>query len=332
MFHSKFQEVLDHFNYIEGTKAKCIGSYMLNFVVSGLSSDQLSRLELAYRYNPERHIGAGVIGEERYNSMNNNSGYTLNKGYVPKEGDYLSSEDWTDDQIKWLANNTPESWWCCDIGRKETGFNGYGYLQWHNEYFVTSIAFPLKNRRITPDMVVFLAGSVHVESITGTLTFEDNSPLLQPSPRSKKVLVADLSKDLYNILDGHLTHGKMYECFTDRSMGGFEIVNDSGARDRYGKWWFKEVYLYDEDEAELTCRDIEFKEDDYIDLRKHTPEQIRHISKFYPVYELEETLAEYHDWSLLYWDGMDCAFVACSSVDINPTKEYTYDDIFYLEN
>ena len=89
--------------------------------------------------------------------------------------------------------------------------------------------------------------------------------------------------------------------------------------------------FYDEDETLLTCRNIEFQEGDYIDLRKHTPEQIRHIEKFYDVYKLEETLGEIsvEGWIYLVWDA-DNEFVATTSRRDLGYKEYTYDDIFYL--
>lgn len=179
--------------------------------------------------------------------------------------------------------------------------------------------------------VIHLDGHVHPVEVVGTLVYdeEETSPLLQPSPRSKKVYVADLSSDLLGMLSDKLTHNKVYEPLSDNDL--LDIVDDRGYRTYYNRGWFKEVYLYDEDETLLTCRDIELKEGDYIDLRKHTPEQIRHIAEYYKFYKLEETLGELdvEGWIYLAWDS-DNEFVATTSKSDLGDKEYIYDDIFYL--
>lgn len=239
-----------------------------------------------------------------------NMNYKVNPDYIPKQGDYLSVEDWAEDEIKWLASNTPEDWWYNADLRKEAGFHGRRYLKvCYSTYCTTNILY-VTNRRITPDMLLI-----------------DTSPLLQPSPVPRKILVADCSKGLYDIVRGILTHNKPYQ-ITTYFGDGYEVFCDDEVIRFFGKCWFKEVLLYDEDEDDLICRDIEFEEGDYIDLRKHSPEQIRHIAKFYPVFELEETL--YRDeWDYLCFD-YDKEF----SADNYPDEfkvEYTYDDIFYKE-
>lgn len=118
---------------------------------------------------------------------------------------------------------------------------------------------------------------------------EETSPLLQPSPRSKKVYIADLSNDLYDLFTGRLTHDKVYDPIW-QDITHVIVNTDEGNNLLVCKGWFKEVYLYDEDETLLTCRDIEFKEGDYIDLRKHTPEQIQHIAEYYKFYDVEGLL------------------------------------------
>lgn len=178
-----------------------------------------------------------------------------------------------------------------------------------------------------PDLSRHIHGKVHPVDNSG----EETSPLLQPSPRSKKVYVADLSKDISDIWIGTLTHGAPYTPLYEGKTA-IDVRTDDGKVLLVSKQWFKEVYLYDEDETLLTCRDIEFQEGDYIDLRKHTPEQIRHIAEYYNVYELEETLGELdvEGWIYLVWDT-DNEFVAATSKSDLGDKEYTYDDIFYLE-
>jgi len=180
--------------------------------------------------------------------------------------------------------------------------------------------------------VIHLEGHVHPMAMVGTLVYdEDTSPLLQPSPRSKKVYVADLKG--HKSISQWLTEGKVYEA---RGCCPLVVENDrliyvecdTGEIFSFSKHWFKEVYLYDEDETLLTCRDIEFKEGDYLDLRKHTPEQIRHIGVYWKFFDIEDLLdgGYYHT---IYWDGEE--FVGDNYLDTYEAKEYTYDDIFYLE-
>lgn len=180
--------------------------------------------------------------------------------------------------------------------------------------------------------VIHLEGHVHPMAVVGTLVDgeEETSPLLQPSPRSKKVYVADLNGN--KSITQWLTEGKVYEeigCCplvveNDRLI---YVECDTGEIFSFSKHWFKEVYLYDEDETLLTCRNIEFQEGDYIDLRKHTPEQIRHIAEYYKFYDVEELLGDSYIFAV--FDGVD--FSGTDNYTRTKGKEYTYDDIFYLE-
>ena len=176
--------------------------------------------------------------------------------------------------------------------------------------------------------VIYLEAHVYPVEVVGTLVYdeEETSQLLQPSPRSKKVYIADLSNDLLGMLSDKLTHNKVYEPLSDNAL--LDIVDDIGYRTYYNKGWFKEVYLYDEDETLLTCRDIEFKEGDYIDLRKHTPEQIRHIAKYYQFYDVDGLLED-GGYIFAVFDGVD--FDDTDSYTRTKGKQYAYDDIFYLE-
>ena len=180
--------------------------------------------------------------------------------------------------------------------------------------------------------VIHLEGHVHPMAMVGTLVYdEDTSPLLQPSPRSKKVYVADLKG--HKSISQWLTEGKVYEA---RGCCPLVVENDrliyvecdTGEIFSFSKHWFKEVYLYDEDETLLTCRDIEFKEGDYLDLRKHTPEQIRHIAKYYKFFNVDTLFNSSITYEFIIyfggsWSGNDNT--------LEYGEEYTYDDIFYLE-
>lgn len=315
--------------------------------------------------------------------------FKLNLNYIPKCGDYFSAVDWTDEEIKWLASNTPFHWWYDLDSKRRDGFNNLPVILHSFGTFGTATIEDLdeNSRRITKDMILindgsYLKGSVskrdeyfevivhlfglseaasnrlrgiieigglyrdtkpmltlpdfsrhthgkvHPVEVVGTLVYDDEetSPLLQPSPRSKKVYVADLSGVIYGIFTGRLTHGKAYDplCCDDTNI---VVLTDEGTRLDISKIYFKEVYLYDEDETLLTCRDIEFKEGDYLDLRKHTPEQIRHVAGYYKFYDLNELL-DNGSWDIVEWDEC-CGFVGSHTNTVLST-EYTYDDIFYL--
>lgn len=158
----------------------------------------------------------------------------------------------------------------------------------------------------------------------------------KPELKYTELWMADTSKDIMGVISGYLTHGRYYEVLSTYSstFGGlvFKVTNDAGYIAPYRSCWFKPVRLYDEDESELICRDIKFVEGDYIDLRKHTPEQIRHIAKFFQFYNLEDLLHTLENNPFIYWDS-DSEFVGTD--DINEScwiqDEYTYDDIFYSE-
>lgn len=199
----------------------------------------------------------------------------------------------------------------------------------------------ISNRRITPDMLLWVPiyNPENIVVTWGDGVIEDFSDVVF-IPQHKKetplkyteLWMADTSKDTMDVMSGYLTHGKYYEVLSTltNTFGGltFRVVTDTGHIAPYGACWFKPVRLYDEDESELICRDIKFVEGDYIDLRKHTPEQIRHIAKFYKFWCLEGLLL-----------SQSCCENVVRYTNKNGLigsnrkhgKEYTYDDIFYSE-
>lgn len=93
--------------------------------------------------------------------------------------------------------------------------------------------------------------------------------ILSPTPKGRKVYVALVGNDTYRALN--ITQGSYYEGVACWNHDTYVIVDDTGDESVYHKDWFQEVTLYDEDEDELICRDIEFEKGDYIDLRKAYP-------------------------------------------------------------
>lgn len=181
------------------------------------------------------------------------------------------------------------------------------------------------------------------ESVVPVQKFGEWYTVGLPQPKKEKprlkyteLWMADTLNDMMGVMSGWLTHGKYYEVLSTHTnhFGGlvFKVVTDDGYIAPYGACWFKPVRLYDEDESELICRDIEFKEGDYIDLRKHTPEQIRHIAKFFKFYNLKDLLSNLETNSFTYWDS-DGEFVGTGDISkfYRRQDEYTYDDIFYSE-
>lgn len=155
----------------------------------------------------------------------------------------------------------------------------------------------------------------------------------KPELKYTELWMADTSNDMMGIMSGWLTHGKYYEVLSTHTnhFGGlvFKVVTDAGHITTYGACWFKPVRLYDEDESELICRDIEFKEGDYIDLRKHTPEQIRHIAKFYKFFNVDTLFNSHVTYNYVIYSG-NTGWSGHDLVGLND-KEYTYEDIFYSE-
>lgn len=153
-----------------------------------------------------------------------------------------------------------------------------------------------------------------------------------PEPKYTELWMADTSNDMLDATMGYLTNGKVYEILSSSFIQGsqqFEVVCDNGYVYYFHNGWFKPVRLYDEDESELICRDIEFVEGDYIDLRKHTPEQIRHIAKFYKFFNVDTLFNSNVNYKFIIYCGGD----GWSGDDYSRSgsKEYTYDDIFYSE-
>lgn len=64
---------------------------------------------------------------------------------------------------------------------------------------------------------------------------------------------------------------------------------------------------------------------------KHTPDQIRHIAKFYKFCDVDELLNN-KKWCYVCWS---CNSMFGGNMDHHlfpNSKEYTYDDIFYKED
>lgn len=145
--------------------------------------------------------------------------------------------------------------------------------------------------------------------------------------------IANLDGDMLDCLAGHLTHGKTYEVLEDYNGSVYSdqchvVLNDNGVTTGYHHSWFTPVKLYDEDESELVCRDIEFNKGDWFDLSKHTPEQIRHIAKFYSFYDVYGLLKDML-WTHVYYTGS--SWVGHFEPIYNTGKEYHFNDLFYKE-
>lgn len=253
-------------------------------------------------------------------------GYKLNPNYTPSAGDHFWVADWNNDEIKELVAMTPDGWWYNRECKLERGFAGEDFLLFSSGTFGTATEddIPWGSKRIFKSDIL-----IPVEGV--------------PQPKKEKpelkyteLWIADTSKDVMGVMSGYLTHGKYYEVLSTHSstFGGlvFKVVTDAGYIAPYGHCWFKPVRLYDEDESELICRDIEFVEGDYIDLRKHTPEQIRHIAEFFQFYDLEDLLNTRENNPFIYCDS-DGEFVGTGDLGDFYLRqdEYTYDDIFYSE-
>lgn len=270
-------------------------------------------------------------------------GYKLNPNYTTSAGDYFWVADWENDEIKELVAMTPKSWWYNRECKLERGFAGEDFLLFSSGTFGTAIEddIPWGARRIfksdilapiyNPENIVVTWGDVALDF--SDLVFIPQPKKERPELKYTELWMADTSNDMMGVMSGYLTHGKYYDIVAMSSnFKIFEVMCDNGIPDAFYHKWFKPVRLYDEDESELICRDIEFAEGDYIDLRKHTPEQIRHIAKYYNFLDVDDLLIhkEYYQFVIFNEDG---CFDGCSEKYIMDcgVKEYTYDDIFYSE-
>lgn len=279
-------------------------------------------------------------------------GYKLNPNYTPSAGDYLHIADWDYGEIEELVAMTPRSWWYSYESKLKYGFEGYEILLFGHDTFGTAATneVPWGANHITKSDILIpveeapVYNPENIVSAFNGLPFTCGNIKITVAPQHKRetplkyteLWMADTSKDVMGVMSGYLTHGKYYEVLSTltNTFGGltFKVVTDAGYIVPYGACWFKPVRLYDEDEGELICRDIEFVEGDYIDLRKHTPEQIRHIAKFFQFYDLKHLLRNLKNYPFIYWDE-DGEFVGTGDVNewYRRQDEYTYDDIFYSE-
>lgn len=270
--------------------------------------------------------------------------YKLNSNYTPSAGDHFWVADWNNDEIKELVALTPDGWWYNRECKLERGFADEDFMLFSSGTFGTATEddIPWGARRIFKSDI--LSPVYDPENIVVTcdgITLTCGNTNITEIPQTKKekselkyteLWMADTSKDMMGATVGYLTNGKVYEILSSSFIQGrqqFEVVCDNGYVYYFHNGWFKPVHLYDEDESELICRDIEFAEGDYIELRKHTPEQIRHIAKFYKFFNVEQLL-ESNLWSRVYWNEQD-GFTGTLRDTYVLNKEYTYDDIFYSE-
>jgi len=164
----------------------------------------------------------------------------------------------------------------------------------------------------------YLAGDLHQVNTTGKYVSDE--------PPYTESWVANLEGDMLDCLSGILTHGKIYDVTVDE-YDKYVVLNDRGILKGYHHSWFTPVKLYDEDESELVCRDIEFKCGDYLVRSKHTDEQIIHLSKYLTFNDLCGWLQG--NWEYLTWNGNSNKF---SGYGVKPFgKEYHFNDLFYKE-
>lgn len=258
-----------------------------------------------------------------------------------KVGDYLLREDFSKLQWSFLQENwKPNVAW---YDTRESGMVSKGCIVFSKYPCCTTCIGSSGGemsvgRRITPDMLlwtpVYKPENIVVTCKCNTLT-TSKAPTQpkkdEPELKYIELWMADTSKDMMGVMSGYLTHGKYYDVLSTYSstFGGlvFKVVTDAGHIAPYGYKWFKPVRLYDEDQSELICRDIEFVEGDYIDKNKWTPEQLIHLSKFYKFYRLATACKK--DLPVLVWD-IDGEWLSGRAFECTG-KEYTYDDIFYSE-
>lgn len=274
-------------------------------------------------------------------------GYKLNPNYTPAAGDYFHIADWDYGEIEELVSMTPKSWWYAYHNKINLGFAGYEILLFSHDTFGTADAdnIPWGANHITKsDILIPVEGATmyNPENIIVTCNGITLTASKVPQPKKEKpelkyteLWMADTSNDMLDATMGYLTNGKVYDVLSSSFIQGrqqFEVVCDNGYVYYFHNGYFKPVRLYDEEESKLICRDIEFKEGDCINLRKHTPEQISHIAKFFPFYDLEDLLSTLETNSFIYWDS-DGEFVGTSDISefYRRRDEYTYDDIFYSE-
>ena len=324
--------------------------------------------------------------------------YKLNPDYVPQEGHYFDSKDWTNDEIKWISSNSQTSWGLYGTIIEDYGFLVYPFIEFSGGEFYLTHRLEEDNTLITKDMIfaipkgktlaeeclsavgkdtkvtgkqyisdlpvhtslsardifpapqpkMFSINDLEVtwngEVISGFTTdipvtiprkldtavtlpstipeIEITGTVSAPEPKSTLYAVADVSCD---ILGGcNLTQDKKYEV-TIRDPR-YWLTCDKGRYDWYHKSWFSSlVRVYDNDPEELEWTGVEFEYRDYIDLKKHSPEQIRHIYSVYPHFDKEHTVADRYN-SVLVWDEEE--LIGTCRKSTRTGTEYTYDDLF----
>lgn len=142
----------------------------------------------------------------------------------------------------------------------------------------------------------------------------------------------------------NLIPNKSYEVIEfsyNSPLGGYWIIDETGLEVEYHSSWFSKtqvsVILIDSDEEKLIFNDIKLEVGAYLDLRKHTVEQIKYLSKFYDVYNTtyycEVSIDCFHEdvdkYPYLVLDK-EFEFSRYGSLHVvsSKNKEYHFNDLF----
>jgi hypothetical protein len=120
------------------------------------------------------------------------------------------------------------------------------------------------------------------------------------------------------IIDGELT---------------YLVVDDNGEEETYHHSWFvvvkPKVTLIDPDEDELIFNGIKLEVGDYLDLRKHTVEQLEYLSKFYKFYNA--CIGSVYDggsYGYLRFTRDLILLRVCTLNRLHVGREYHFNDLF----
>ena len=79
--------------------------------------------------------------------------YKLNPDYVPQEGHYFDSKDWTDEEVMRLVKDTPRYWWFQPKSKREVGFGNLAFMEFYTGNFCITDNLEGSNTAITKDMI-----------------------------------------------------------------------------------------------------------------------------------------------------------------------------------
>lgn len=89
--------------------------------------------------------------------------------------------------------------------------------------------------------------------------------------------------------------------------------------------------IYDEDFEDLVCKDIKFKEGDYFDLSKHSPEQIEYLGKFYKIDPPFKPSSNYDVLQYFTWNDDYSFSFENEDMMLIGGKEYHFNDVFVTQ-